>query len=177
VDTSAIPGTLYTYGVQALGIDDLRSSIQHVKVRTPKAPPEAARLDGLFNIKLDETSNYGFQNFKGVPSMGWSMIPQCDRGVCPQTKLQANSYKDFHTMLSKDGSTYAGSLSFDGLVRCGDSAINATFQISFEPTRAGVVDDEWRVTKFAGTMTQRSSSQLGCVSSGVDYDIVGTLVD
>jgi hypothetical protein len=70
---------------------------------------------------------------------------------------------------------YQGTYTSNDFVRCGASAASATYTIRFTVTRADVVKGEWRATKIAGTVVQRSPAQLGCVSSGADYDAAGTL--
>jgi hypothetical protein len=47
--------------------------------------------------------------------------------------------------------------------------------IRIEVTRAAIVDGEWGATKIAGTMTHREAAQLGCVASGTDFTVAGTL--
>jgi len=38
------------------------------------------------------------------------------------------------------------------------------------------VRDAWRATKIVGTFVERFPAQLGCVASGADYQVTGTLI-
>lgn len=126
-------------------------------------------------MTLRETSHFGFSRIaEGPVNLGWRVIPVCDEGPC-DVKFSVVGVKETATTLRFAKGAYQGAYTSNDLVRCGASAASATYTIRFTVTRADVVKGEWRATKIAGTVVQRSPAQLGCVASGADYDATGSL--
>lgn len=175
-DLHAVPHSDYVYEVVGVGEDGQRSAAARARVRTPTAPPATSRLLGLFNVKLVETSHWGFSSFQGgPPTAGWTFKPLCAKGAC-DTRLTDSGKGGLETALARMPASYQGTVTVHALVTCGSTHVDTSLAFDLHVTQAGDVKGEWRATKFAGTLTQRTASQLGCVSSGVDYTIAGTLV-
>ncbi len=175
VDDDVTPFTTYEYGIVALDADGVESPAATVTTETASAPPGTARVSGFFDVTLRATSHFGLSTISDEPvNQGWRIIPGCDEGLCA-AKFSVIGVKEATTTLKHTQSGYQGSFQSNEFVRCGASGANATFTIRFKVTRADVVKGQWRATKIAGTVIQRSPAQLGCVSSGADYDATGTL--
>jgi hypothetical protein len=48
--------------------------------------------------------------------------------------------------------------------------------VMIEVVKAASVRDAWRATRIVGTFVERFPAQLGCVASGADYQVTGTLI-
>ena len=172
-DKDPVPGTHYTYTVTAVGTDEQRSAAS-VSVTTKAAPPGTAPLVGTFNVRLHNTSNSGFSSFgKTDFSNGWRFQPQCNEPPCNTQLRNINAKKMIVPLKQNDGS-YSGSASVPGLVTCQGHDVTTSVTVTIHATRADAVRDAWRVTKFAGTMTQSASAQLGCTSSSASFTLTGT---
>jgi hypothetical protein len=172
-DKDPVPGTHYTYTVTAVGTDAQRSAAS-VSVNTEAAPPGTASLVGTFNVHLHNTSNSGFSSFgKTDFSNGWRFQPQCNEPPC-NTRLRNINAKKMIVPLKQNGGSYSGSASVPGLVTCRGHDVTTSVAVTIHATRADAVRDAWRVTKFAGTMTQSASAQLGCTSSSASFTVTGT---
>jgi hypothetical protein len=175
VDSHVVPGQKYAYQVIAVSADGLRSPAK-VTTTTKDAPPGTAALMGVFNVKLHPTSHSGLSSFNDKDSnAGWRFVPTCKQPPC-DTGLKDLHWKDFRMTLTRREGTYTGSTSVSGIVSCSGRGVSTTMSVTIKTTKADAVRDDWRVTAFTGTMTQYSSSQLGCVSSSVHWNVTGTLV-
>ena len=172
-DTTAVPGVRYTYTVTAVGADEQRA-VASVKVTTKKAPPGTAALVGTFNVHLHNTSHSGFSSFGNTDfNNGWRFLPQCKDPPC-NTQLRNIQIKKMTLMLKQDGGSYTGSTTIAGLVTCQGHDVTTSLTVTIHATRAGAVHDVWQITKFAGTMSQSASAQLGCTSSSASFTVTGT---
>ncbi len=172
-DTTAVPGARYKYTVTAVGADQQRA-VASVDVTTKKAPPGTAALAGTFNVHLHNTSHSGFSSF-GNPDFnnGWRFQPQCKDPPC-NTQLRNIQTKKMTVMLKQDGGSYTGSTTIAGLVTCQGHDVTTSLTVTIHATQAGAVRDTWQITKFAGTMSQSASAQLGCTSSSASFTVTGT---
>jgi hypothetical protein len=176
-DEDVLPDTAYRYEVVAIADDDSASARATVKVRTDDAPPATARLEGVFNVRFDETNRFGYASGTGslLRTLGFRFRPDCDEGSC-DTSLTGMRFKGFEMDLSKKGGTYRGSVSFRGFGRCGSTPTTSSFSVTVEPGEARGVDGDWQVTGITGSLSQRAAAQLGCVSAGSDFTFTGRLV-
>jgi hypothetical protein len=53
--------------------------------------------------------------------------------------------------------------------------MSSTFSVRLKIVAAKSLNGVWRASKLEGTIDQRSSAQLGCVSSGTDESFTATL--
>jgi hypothetical protein len=172
-DMEAQPGSLYTYEVVAVGKSNEASA--EVSIKTPVARPATARLEGLFRVRLDPTSHYGFSRFGSTPKLAWWFTPKCTSGAC-DTRLDQSLSVEFTALLRKRGSAYRGVFTWHGRTTCGGTSVFTAVTVDLHATKAEVADGKWRVTQIEGTMSELSPQQLGCVASGALYDLVGPLV-
>jgi hypothetical protein len=144
-----------------------------VSVKTPAAPLGQSRVDGLYRVVAHNTSNFGFVAFNGDFRTGWRFRPTCENGPCDVGWNDVN-VAGFTSVLVVKGVSYSGQ-DRANFGRCGSKTTTATWTIRFRVTKAATVKGEWLATAFVGTIVQRSGAQLGCVATGADYDIKGTL--
>jgi hypothetical protein len=172
-DNDPVPGERYRYTVTAVGADQ-QHAVASVAVATEGAPPGTAALVGTFNVRLHNTANSGFVSFgSSNVNNGWRFTPQCDKPPCTTQMRNINSKKMIVT-LKQDGGSYSGSTSVPGLVTCQGHDVTASVTVTIHATQADGVHDSWQVTKFAGTMSQYASAQLGCTSSSASFTVMGT---
>jgi hypothetical protein len=173
VDDSVLPAVRYTYVIEAVA-DGKVSKSDPIRVKTPPAPLGMARLDGTFTVDLRDTSHYGFSSFPGDIQSGWRFKPKCRRGVCDVTWKDAQGVA-LAGVLKNTGPRYEGTAT-TRLASCGDLRGSGTVTVRIEVVKAGSVRDAWRATKIVGTFVERFPAQLGCVASGADYQVTGTLI-
>jgi hypothetical protein len=173
VDDSVLPAVRYTYVVEAVG-DGKASKSDPIRVKTPPAPLGMGRLDGTFTVDLRDTSHYGFSSFPGDIQSGWRFKPECRRGACDVTWTDAQGVA-LAGVLKNNGARYEGTAT-SRLASCGDLRGSGTVTVRIEVVKARSVRDAWRVTKIVGTFVERFPAQLGCVASGADYQVTGTLI-
>jgi len=174
LDDTAQPKQSYDYQVIAISAEGTRLG-DSVSAETPGAPPGTATLAGVFNVKVHPTSHTGFSSFDEKDrTAGWRFVPSCKQPPC-DTQLRDLGFKDFLIQLKRTGGTYTGSESVPGLVSCNGHDVTTSITVTIHATQADAVGEGWRITKFTGTMSQYSSSQLGCTSSSARFDVTGTL--
>lgn len=173
VDDSVLPAVRYTYVIEAV-VDGKASRSDPIRVKTPPAPLGMARLDGTFTVDLRDTSHYGFSSFPGDIQSGWKFKPKCRRGACDVTWKDAQGVA-LAGVLKNTGARYEGTAT-TRLASCGDLRGSGTVTVRIEVVKAGSVRDAWRATKIVGTFLERFPAQLGCVASGADYQVSGTLI-
>jgi hypothetical protein len=173
VDDSVLPAVRYTYVIEAV-LDGKASKSDPIRVKTPPAPLGMARLDGTFTVDLRDTSHYGFSSFPGDIQSGWRFKPKCRRGVCDVTWKDAQGVA-LAGVLKNTGPRYEGTAT-TRVASCGDLRGSGTITVRIEVVKAGSVRDAWRATKIVGTFVERFPAQLGCVASGADYQVTGTLI-
>jgi hypothetical protein len=175
-DRRVVPSSTYRYTVVTVLPDGARSAdTADVTVKTKAAPVSAARLEAIFDINAKSTSHFGFATFHSYKaSFGWRFDPVCGHGPC-SVKLTDVHKHDFALELTRNAGSYHGVLTTKGFGSCNGIVTTATVTVDLHAVTAKAVKETWRVVRVAGTMTARTSAQLGCVSSGIDYAISGTL--
>ena len=173
VDDSVLPAVRYTYVIEAI-VDGKALKSDRIRVKTPPAPLGMARLDGTFTVDLGDTSHFGFSSFPGDIQSGWRFKPKCHRGVCDATWKDAQGAA-LAGVLKNTGPRYEGTAT-TRLASCGDLRGSGTVTVRIEVVKAGSIRDAWRATKIVGTFVERFPAQLGCVASGADYEVTGTLI-
>lgn len=172
-DDSVLPAVRYTYVIEAV-LDGDTLKTDPVRVKTPPAPLGMARLEGTFTVDLRDTAHYGFSSFPGDIQSGWRFKPKCRRGACDVTWKDAQGVA-LAGVLTNTGPRYEGTAT-TRLASCGDLRGSGTVTVSIEVVKAETVRDAWRATKIVGTFVERFPAQLGCVASGADYQVTGTLI-
>jgi hypothetical protein len=174
LDDTVVPKQIYDYQVIAISAEGTRLGAT-VRTQTPGAPPGTATLAGVFNVKVHPTSHSGFSSFDEKDrSAGWRFVPSCKQPPC-DTQLRDLGLKEFQIQLKRTEGTYTGSESVPGLVSCNGHDVSTSITVTIHATQADAVGEGWRITKFTGTMSQYSSSQLGCTSSSARFDVTGSL--
>jgi hypothetical protein len=173
VDDSVLPAVRYVYVIEAVLDGDAVKS-DPVRVKTQPAPLGMARLEGTFTVDLRDTSHYGFSSFPGDIQSGWRFKPKCHRGACDVTWKDAQGVA-LAGVLKNTGARYEGTAT-TRLASCGDLRGSGTVAVRIEVVKARSVRDAWRATKIVGTFVERFPAQLGCVASGADYQVTGTLI-
>lgn len=173
VDDSVLPAVRYTYVIEAV-LDGKASKSDPIRVKTPPASLGMARLDGTFTVDLRDTSHYGFSSFPGDIQSGWRFKPKCRRGACDVMWKDAQGVA-LAGVLKNTGPRYEGTAT-TRVASCGDLRGSGTITVRIEVVKAGSVRDAWRATKIVGTFVERFPAQLGCVASGADYQVTGTLI-
>jgi hypothetical protein len=176
VDGTALPGQRYEYGVVAFGGDGL-SDPATVGVRTEEASLGLARLEGSFEVRLWERSHYGLTLGEGGrrSTSAWRFEPRCERGPCGVRWID-RATRGLAADLRRSGATYRGAATgrFGGT--CGSMRTRATVTLELRVVEATVAGDAWRASRVRGTLSNRSSAQLGCVRAGIVYRFTATLV-
>ena len=174
VDGTVLPRQSYEYQVVAVSAQGARLGAT-VRTQTPGAPPGTAALAGVFNVKVHPTSHSGISGFSEKDfTAGWRFVPSCKRPPC-DTQLRALGSKDFLIKLKQSGGAYQGAVSVSGWLTCSGHDVSSSITVAIHATQADTIGDDWRITKFTGTMSQYTSSQLGCASSSARYDVTGSL--
>jgi hypothetical protein len=175
-DDAALPGQHYSYAVETAAIGGVMSTGARVDVETPLAPPSTARLSGVFNVHMTVTSKSGVSGFPDTETAGWRFKPQCPEGTC-KVKWSDLSIKSLTTILGQQPpGTYSGSASTNGQVVCSGVHVTSSLTIHVHVDKGGVVHNHWVATKISGSVSQSTASQLGCVSSYVNWTFTGSIL-
>jgi hypothetical protein len=176
VDGSALPGQRYTYEIVATN-DQASSDPAVLEVQTDGAPVSLARLEGLFDVQLSERSHFGLTLAEGGRryTSAWRFEPRCERGPCA-VRWVDRSTRGLAANLRRTGATYRGSTfgRFGGT--CEGTTTKARVTVAIRVVEARVEGDAWRAATLRGTVSSRSSAQLGCVSAGIVYRFTARLV-
>jgi len=175
VDDDVLPGETYSYAVHASSSDGDVSVPVRVTVSTPVPSVNAARVSGLFSIKLREESHFGFATFRPDLGAEWELTPRCATGRCDVAWKYLN-YPGIGAELVLKNNTYRGDAKGDLGASCGGASALSVDTVKMHVDEAGVIDDEWRATQIVGSVVERSPSQLGCVGTGVRYSFTGSLL-
>lgn len=174
VDDTALPKQEFDYQVIAVSADGARLGAT-VRAKTLSAPAGTATLTGVFNVKVHPTSHSGFSSFTEKDfTAGWRFVPSCKEPPC-DTQLRDLGSKDFLIHLKRTEGSYEGSVSVSGRVSCNGHDSTSSVTVTIHATQADTVREDWRITKFTGTMSEYTSPQLGCTSASVRYDVTGSL--
>jgi hypothetical protein len=173
VDDSVLPAVRYTYVVEVI-VDEKASKSDPLRVKTPPAPVGMARLDGTFTVDLRDTSHYGFSSFPGDIQSGWRFKPKCRHDACDVMWKDTQGLA-LAGVLNNTRARYEGTAT-SRLASCRDLHGSGTVTVRIEVVKARSVRDAWRATKIVGTFVERFPAQLGCVASGADYQVTGTLI-
>jgi hypothetical protein len=170
VDATALPAQRYHYTVQAVGSSGAQSSAVTTAVRTPKAPLADARVVGVYQATLTVTSKYGYTSLASPQKAGWRFRPVCQQGSC-DVQWQILHVKDFQPRLGRAGASYKGGAAAKYNTTCSGVQLTSSLSVDVHATNAEVIRDAWVATELAGTFTERTGAQLGCVGSGVDFAV------
>lgn len=174
LDDSVVPNEIYDYQVIAVSAEGTRLGAS-VRTQTPGAPPGTAALAGVFNVKVHPTSHSGFSSFSEKDfTAGWRFVPACKEPPC-DTQVRDLGRKEFLIELGQNGGVYQGTVSISGLVSCSSHDTSSSVTVAIHATMADTVAGTWRVTKYTGTMSEYTPSQLGCTSSSARFDVTGSL--
>ncbi len=174
VDDGVQPESEYHYQVDGL-LNGERSSGATATVTTDRAPLFAARLVGVYNVRLLRTSVYGVNGIPEKSTKGWRFLPECDRGAC-DVELRDIHWNGLAFTLARAGAVYSGSDAVHGYLECSGTPSTTSYRVTLHVTDASTMRDTWRVSTFEGTVTTYDSPQLGCRSSGITFSITGTAV-
>lgn len=163
-DDDVIPGKKYTYAVRVEAPVGTFSESVVVRISTPLPPLAEARVAGVFDVRSEFVSKYGYGEYV-APGFGWRFRPGCPSGSC-EVSLRDINVEDLTLTLKRDGATYSGSFSGNIGLECSGTPTVSTGTIQLRVEAARVIGSEWRATRLTGTLTHRESSQLGCRSSG-----------
>lgn len=174
LDDTVVPNEVYDYEVIAVSTEGTRLGAS-VRAETPGAPAGTAALAGVFNVKAHPTSHSGFSSFSEKDfTVGWRFVPTCKGPPC-DTQVRDLGRKEFLIELQQAAGAYHGTVSISGLVSCSGHDTSSSVTVAIHATRADTVGGTWKVTKFSGTMSQYTSSQLGCTTSSARFDVTGSL--
>jgi hypothetical protein len=175
-DGDVIPLVRYTYAVAAFGEDDVASEPAELRVRTPAAPMSFARLEGTFDVRIDEVSTFGYTSTGGDTTGGWAFTPKCKRGSC-DVKVARVFRGSASVTMSRRGASYRAQGTAKLGVKCGGTPSTSTYTIALDVVKARTVEGVWHAVAIEGTFTHREAPQLGCVAGGADLAFTGRLVD
>ncbi len=174
VDESVDPGTRYRYAVVTWH-DDVASDPATIAVRTEVPKISEARLEGVFNVRMNLDSSYGISGVRKHGTAGWRFRPDCTQGPCDV------SWKGLNPTLGpmdlvRDRARYDGSGSGKLGITCGGTRTTSSFRVNVKVIKARMIDGEWTAVKIEGTWSFTDPAALGCVAAGATYDVVGAPV-
>jgi len=173
VDDGVQPESEYRYQIDGMLNGD-RSSGATTTVTTDRAPLYAARLTGVYNVRLLRTSVYGVNGIPEKSTQGWRFLPACDEGAC-DVEMRDIHWSGLAITLARAGAAYSGSDAVHGYLACSGTPTTTSYRVTLHVTDASTMRDTWRVSTFEGTVTTYDSPQLGCRSSGITFSIKGTV--
>ncbi|MGH2572844.1 MAG: fibronectin type III domain-containing protein [Actinomycetota bacterium] len=173
-DDEVDPGKDYTYELAATGVG-IVSERASVTVKTKVPPLRAARVEGTFDVRAKQVSQFGYiEDFEPF-TLGWRFRPKCDSGPCDIVWSDV-LFRSFRATLDRKGLNYSGSDSGRWTGQCGTvTNLTATMTIEFRVVKARGRGGEWRATRLVGTLVERHPSMLGCSSGGADFTITARL--
>jgi hypothetical protein len=176
VDTTVLPGRHYTYAIESIGARNLLSAPVLIDVRTKVPPLSAARVGGTFVVHFRASSVNGATLTTKTPRGGWRFRPHCARRAC-DAAWRDLGYPDLRGTAARSGASYHVHATGYAGFYCGSKTNHqtSTIEIQLHVTAAHAIDDAWRATKLAGTMTQTSSGSGGCVVAHVTYAFTAKL--
>jgi hypothetical protein len=178
IDEDVTMGESYAYQVVALSGEGESRPTSPAETIVPTPPEEAARLDGIFQVKLTVRAArsigaaFGIENpLPGKRSSDrWSFRSSCgdDEGACPST------WSGLEGDIVPSGSRWRGTV--DGLpARCGRGGrAPAPIELDLEAIDVGVVDVGWKVTGFRGS-AQVSFRCPGFPRASATVEVTGAL--
>ena len=175
VDTTVLPGTVYRYEVRASDAAGqiFRSGVARRSnpegIGRPRTPLGRVRCPPHQDLVLRRHRHLGPQ--RG----GWRFTPGCGTGPC-STKWADIRVHSLSGTAKRSGASYRITTSSDGLLSCSGTPTTSQVNVTVHVVKAGVAAGEWRAVVIEGTMNVSNGSQLGCRSSGITYQVRGTLV-
>ena len=162
VDTTAMPGHLYSYALVALSSGG-RSSPVTVSVLTPPAPPPFERLEGRYGVALtvEVASSHHWNALSG-----WSFSSACGgTRHCAATLdlLLSRPFSGPSMIMSPAGSDYRG-VGDVNIGSCQGASVRATLTIEFRVARGVRSGGRWLGTELQGTLRASSRARSGCGS-------------
>jgi hypothetical protein len=174
-DSHALPTSTYSYAVEAYSQSGNNSERAVMQVTTPKGLLSAARLTGVYNVRLKTTSQFGLTAGLGAWTDGWRFKPVCSTGVC-DVAWNELGHKELGARLKRSGTSYHGTDPSSATASCNGVHVNGSVEVTIKVLKAAVVGDKWVATAIEGTQIVRSPASLGCVNSGVDFSFTAKLV-
>lgn len=170
-DRDVTPATPYSYGVIAVGADEVESAEARSRVRTRSLPTADARLEGRFAIRLKAaSSSVGANN----AAMLFMFDPACSSGPCP-TRMTVRRRTASGT-LSVSGDRYSGTASGTFLILdCRGGSVTESLDVALEITRAAPIRDAWRATRISGSIDEDAPAVSGCLSGSTDWSFTGVV--
>jgi hypothetical protein len=168
----AVPNQAYEYEVEAYQ-GSRTSDPASIAVHTDRAPLKLARLEGTFRVKAKVVSSSGYERYR-APRMSWVLRPKFAEGAC-DVVWRLLRFKGVRTGLNRAGLSYRGHDSGEMNVSCGETPSVSDITVTIRVTRARAMLNEWRVSRFVGTLTHTESSQGGCVTSSATLSVRANL--
>jgi hypothetical protein len=173
-ETGLDPGTAYRFSVIAIRGTKHSTPSGALTVKTPTPPLPDAVLNSSGPANITETagnftetydSKFSKRDVGDTWQEPWSFVPDCPSGPCAVQVSGSIVGPQFITQLTRNGSTYAGSVAIDNWWYCGSNINNrmdTTLHIQVTGLRAKMINGVWAVTSFTGTLVWN-----------VDYDANG----
>jgi serine/threonine protein kinase len=162
--TGLAPDTAYRFRVIAIR-GGKRSSPSSVLIATTPTPPlydAVLHTSGLADLtetagNFTETYNSQFskRDVGDTWQESWSFVPDCSSGPCAVQVSGSVTGPQFTTALSRNGSTYSGSVAIDNWWYCGSNINNrmdTILNIRLMGVHAKMINGVWSVTSFTGTL-------------------------
>jgi hypothetical protein len=159
VDTTVLPGTVYRYEVRASDAAGQVSPPASLGARTSTASAAAARLSGVFDVRLTKTSSYGVTGIPDHSSAGWRFTPNCGSGPC-NAKWVDIRVRAFTGTAKRSGASYSISTSANGLLECSGTPTTSQVKTTLHIEKAEVVGSEWRAIVIQGTMNVSNGGKM-----------------
>ncbi len=173
VDRTAVPGRRYVYGVVGIDAANRRTRPGTVTVRTHGPSVADGRLGGVFLTRLRIARSHGLAIAPSGGAFTFVFRPRCGSGPCT-VRWRVGERHTSGRLGWRHGA-------YVGLVRgpfqiqsCTGATIAERLQVRLRVTRAAIVGEDWRATRFRGTLTE-SSHVPGCVPAGITWHLRGAI--
>jgi hypothetical protein len=187
-ETGLAPATAYSFRIIAIRGAKRSSPSSALTVTTPTPPLYDAVLNSSGPANLTETAGNFTETYKSKFSKRdvgdtwqepWSFLPGCASGPCAVQVSGSVVGPQFSTSLTRNGSTYSGSVAIDNWWYCGSNINNrmdTILNIQVTGVRAKMINGVWAVTSFTGTLVWNVEydSNGNCPAATYKMNIAGT---